>query len=301
MSMFTHAYIEKHLGNQLDFTADLYRYKKCEKKFKELCEIHNIESAHDCTAFENIYFKTLNYTTYANMFMMCPLNFTASFDQIMDARADDVEVKDYISVIRKAQSKKGGKYRANFFTVDRDMDSVAVLPGSNKFEQHVCTVKLKQLVEENPKLVVKPHPLSDNNLISRIRELVPANQLASQMESLYDLIDKASIVYTTHISESALTGLALGKEVEPIDRHTHRLHGSFSHINFVIFSALDPIKEMNKIFSSPKSGIINLDIDTDWEYKMEQYIKHIMAKRAKEKGRYIYGHVKQAEHRSSNL
>ena len=88
------------------------------------------------------------------------------------------------------------------------MDSVAVLPGSNKFEQHVCTVKLKQLVEENPKLVVKPHPLSDNNLISRIRELVPANQLASQMESLYDLIDKASIVYTTHISESALTGLA---------------------------------------------------------------------------------------------
>ena len=301
MSMFTHAYIEKHLGNQLDFTADLYRYKKCENKFKELCEIHNIESAHDCTAFENIYFKTLNYTTYANMFMMCPLNFTASFDQIMDARADDVEVKDYISVIRKAQSKKGGKYRANFFTVDRDMDSVAVLLGSNKFEQHVCTVKLKQLVEENPKLVVKPHPLSDNNLISRIRELVPANQLASQMESLYDLIDKASIVYTTHISESALTGLALGKEVEPIDRHKHRLHGSFSHINFVIFSALDPIKEMNKIFSSPKSGIINLDIDTDWEYKMEQYIKHIMAKRAKEKGRYIYGHVKQAEHRSSNL
>ena len=301
MSMFTAAYIDKHLGNKLDFTADLYRYKKCEKKFKELCEIHNIESAHDCTAFENIYFKTLNYTTYANMFMMCPLNFTASFDQIMDARADDVEVKDYISVIRKAQSKKGGKYRANFFTVDRDMDSVAVLPGSNKFEQHVCTVKLKQLVEENPKLVVKPHPLSDNNLISRIRELVPANQLASQMESLYDLIDKASIVYTTHISESALTGLALGKEVEPIDRHKHRLHGSFSHINFVIFSALDPIKEMNKIFSSPKSGIINLDIDTDWEYKMEQYIKHIMAKRAKEKGRYIYGHVKQAEHRSSNL
>ena len=52
------------------------------------------------------------------MFMMCPLNFTASFDQIMDARADDVEVKDYISVIRKAQSKKGGKYRANFFTVE---------------------------------------------------------------------------------------------------------------------------------------------------------------------------------------
>ena len=40
---------------------------------------------------------------------------------------------------------------------------------------------------------------------------------------------------------------------------------------------------MNKIFSSPKSGIINLDIDTDWEYKMEQYIKHIMAKRAKKK------------------
>ena len=34
MSMFTHAYIEKHLGNQLDFTADLYRYKKCEKSLK---------------------------------------------------------------------------------------------------------------------------------------------------------------------------------------------------------------------------------------------------------------------------
>ena len=55
------------------------------------------------------------------------------------------------------------------------------------------------------------------------------------------------------------------------------------------------------IRDSPKSGIINLDIDTDWEYKMEQYIKHVMAKRAKEKGRYIYGHVRQARDRSSNI
>lgn len=301
MSMFTVEYINRHLGDKLDFTADLYRYKKCEKKFEELCKIYNIESTHDCTAFENIYFKTVSYTTYANMFMMHPLNFQASHDQVQDARADNVVVKDYISVIRKSQEKRGGKYRAKFLTVERDMDSVAVLPGSNKFEQHVCTVKLKQLVDENPKLIVKPHPLSDNNLISRIRELVPAGQLASGMENLYALIKQSEVVYSTHISETALTGLVLGKEVEPIDQHGKKLQGSFSHINHVIYTTLDPIKEINKIISSPKSGIINLDIDTDWEYKMEQYFKHIMAKRAKEKGRYIYGHVKQAEHRSSNL
>ena len=301
MSMFTAAYIDKHLGNKLDFTADLYRYKKCEKKFKELCEIHNIESAHDCTAFENIYFKTLNYTTYANMFMMCPLNFTASFDQIMDARADDVVVHDYMTAIKTAQEKRGGKYRSAFLKVKRHMDSVAVLPGSNKFDEHLCTKKLKQLVNENPLLVVKPHPLSDNQLMSKIRELVPDRQLALPMEDLYSLIEKSEVVYSTHISETALTALALGKEIEPLDTFQMRMFGSFSHVNYVIYTALDPIKEMNKIFSSPKSGIINLDIDTDWEYKMEQYFKHIMAKRAKEKGRYLYGHVKQAEHRSSNL
>ena len=301
MSMFTAAYIDKHLGNKLDFTADLYRYKKCEKRFKELCEIHNIESAHDCTAYENIYFKTLSYTTYANMFMMHPLNFISSFDQVQDARADDVVVHDYMTAIKTAQEKRGGKYRAAFLKVKRDMDSVAVLPGSNKFDEHLCTIKLKQLVDENPKLVVKPHPLSDNQLMSRIRELVPAKQLASPMEDLYSLIEQSEIVYSTHISETALTSLALGKEIEPLDKFQMRTLGSFSHVNYVIYTALDPIKEMNKIFSSPKSGIINLDIDTDWEYKMEQYFKHIMAKRAKEKGRYIYGHVKQAEHRSSNL
>ena len=301
MSMFTTAYINKHLGNFLDFTPDLYRYKKCENKFKELCKIYNIESAHDCTAHENISFKTISYTTYANMFIMHPLNFQASFDQIMDARADDVVVHDYASAVRTAQEKRGGKYRANFLKVERDMNSVAVLPGNNKFEQHLCTVKLKQLVDENPKLIVKPHPLSDNELMSRIRELVPAEQLASRMENLYSLIHQAELVYSTHLSETALTSLVLGKEIEPLDKFHMKLQGSFSHINHVLYTALDPIKEINKIISSPKSGIINLDIDVDWEYKMEQYIKHVMAKRAKEKGRYIYGHVRKAEHRSSNL
>ena len=76
------------------------------------------------------------------------------------------------------------------------------------------------------------------------------------------------------------------------------LYCVFGLLGIHVFSK---IKEINQIISSPKSGIINLDIDVDWEYKMEQYIKHVMAKRAKEKGRYIYGHVTKAEHRSSNL
>ena len=41
--------------------------------------------------------------------------------------------------------------------------------------------------------------------------------MADRLDDLYTLIKNAKKVYTTHISETALTSLILGKSIEPLE------------------------------------------------------------------------------------
>lgn len=292
--MFDPKGVAKHIGDEVKFRDRLKDLQEVEEYFRSKCKKAGVDYSYDCTADENTYFNTLNYTTYAGMFIMHPLSFGQQVFQMYDAKADNLPSAGHVEWVEKnLQAKKGGKYtKGNGQELDKatvkDFKAVAVLAGSNKFYQHVSKAKFERIVKKHgSELVLKPHPITNNDILGEIFNFKGSAQMAGRTDDLYDLIEKAERVYTTHISETALTSLILGKKISPLEPFGSRLVGSFSHINHFCFSEPDPLPVLKSIFASPKSGVVHPAIDEDWKGKVDAYFDYILGMRNVQQGYYF--------------
>ena len=291
--MFDKAATQKHIGTDVKFRDRLKSLQPLEDYVRKKCKDAKIDYSYDCTADENTYFKTINYTTYAGLFIMHPLSFGQQLFQMYDAKADCLPSAGHVEWIEQnLKAGKGGKYvKGDGQEIDgNDFDNytdIAVLAGSNKFYQHVSRAKFQMLTKRlGSKLLLKPHPITNPDIIGEIFDHKGQAQMAGRHDDLYTLLAKADTVHTTHISETALTALLLGKKITPLEPFGQRLVGSFSHINHFCFSEADPIETVKSIFASPKSGVVHPDIDKDWKGKIDAYFDYILGQRRIQKGYY---------------
>jgi hypothetical protein len=282
-------YVSKHLGPNASYSENLPDHSDVEDYIRLKCHDYGLKSSFDVTAQENPYFNTVNYTTYAGMIILHPLEFGQSLFQMYDAKSENKADAGHIDFLRdKIMSDRIEKYDKKF-TVDNSFDAVAVLCGHNKFKQHIDGRKLDKLSRKyGKKLAIKPHPISDSGLLKYLEIYANFSTLLTVHDSLYSVIKASKKVYTTHISETALTGLIAGKPVEPIDHFQQRFCGSFGHINHFCFTEDDPLKVISSIFASSKSGIICPEVDVNWKAKVDEYFAYTIKRRMKMKG-YYYG------------
>lgn len=296
LEMFDSATIYDRLGSDLNFNDNLLRFKEVEKYFVDLCNTKNIECSYDCIAMENLYFKTLNYTTYAGMFIINPLQPELSMKQIYDAMQDKTSNKlDYFDYFK---SKTVDLYNLNKYRIEDegcdycyDYNALVVLPGHNKFNNHVSINKIKWIIRQHgEKVLFKPHPITYDDFIDELRNKINKKNfiIVDKKSNLYSYMHKAEIVYTTHLSESALYSRILNKPIYPIDKCESRIVGSFTHINYHLFLEDDVRNWINTVFSSYKSGIISLDVDgNNWRQKIDNYVDYILSVRDKFKYAYL--------------
>ena len=71
-----------------------------EEYLKSKFPYKGIELAYDCTAIEELYFDTINYTTFAGFFMMHPMSFEQSIRQMADAYADTIQPIGHVDWIK---------------------------------------------------------------------------------------------------------------------------------------------------------------------------------------------------------
>ena len=292
MEMFNKKVLAERIGplkknDKLNDLEQVERYviKKC----KEL----GFEHSYDVIAEEMPYFRTMGYTEYATNFMMQPLNLKMRMGQVTDAYDDNVDdVQDWASYFRaNIESKTANKYqeRNEEFKRYGNKSVLVVLPGSNKLKTNCCLNKLIAIAKEHKgDIYFKPHPITTHAVIGEIKDLFGEESILPRDIDVYHFLQKAEKVYTTHISETALYAIMLGKQVEPIDVWNNIHQGSFYTVNAPLFDNKDNGDEwVNRVFSSPKSGIINPVIDLDWRSKVDQYFEYIFNKRKYYKGWYL--------------
>jgi hypothetical protein len=292
MEMFNKKVLAERIGplkknDKLNDLEQVERYviKKC----KEL----GLEHSYDVIAEEMPYFRTMGYTEYATNFMMQPLNLKMRMGQITDAYDDNVDdVQDWASYFRaNIESKTANKYQERNEEFERygNKSVLVVLPGSNKLKSNCCLNKLIAIAKEHKgDIYFKPHPITTHAVIGEIKDLFGEESILPRDIDVYHFLQKAEKVYTTHISETALYAIMLGKQVEPIDVWNNIHQGSFYTVNAPLFDNKDNGDEwVNRVFSSPKSGIINPVIDIDWRSKVDQYFEYIFNKRKYYKGWYL--------------
>lgn len=291
--MFDPKATEYHIGDKIKFVERLQCMAEVEQYFRQKCREARIDYSYDCTADENTFYDTINYTTYAGLFIMHPLCYSHQLLQMYDAKADNLTGVGHIEWIEKNladnNASKYVKVDGDALEVEglQEFSAVVVLPGSNKIYEHTSDVKLKKIIERHGSdLVLKPHPITSEPVLEDLANIKGESQLADPHSNLYDIIRKASTIYTSHISETALTSLLLGKRVSPMEVFATRFTGSFSHINHFCFSEPDPVETLKSIFASPKSGIIHPDIDENWKDKMDKYFEYTLTMRKIQLGHY---------------
>lgn len=271
---------------------------KVEKYLVDTCKKQNIRIEYDLVANEPFNWHGLSYTSYNGMLFIHPMSHDAAMMQLYDALLDDLSKIGHIDSIKNnLDNDCHGKYvfgnKTEFKVPDLEpYTHVCVLPGPNKF-YHIDKEKLRRMVDTHGKnLVFKPHPIGDIKFLQEngFLKYVDKCQVACEYDDLYTLIKKAQVVYSTHISETALSAQILGKIVEPIDPFEKRMQGGFSPISHFCYTEKQPLETIDKIFASPKSGIIHPSVDKDWKNKIDLYIKYIMEKRDLQKGYYCGGY-----------
>lgn len=283
LEMFNKDVLEERLG-PLKKSTKLKSLEAIEKYTLKKCKENGLEHSYDVIAQEMPYFKTMGYTEYATNFIMQPLNSDLRSQQNRDAFLDDCEVLDFCQYFRKnIKEKEANKYQDREADFKRypARDFLVVLPGSNKIKEKTCLNKLKKIAKTHKgKVWFKPHPITVHAIIGELKDILGPENILPRDIDLYYYLPKAKKVYTTHISESATYAVALGIPIEPIDVYIGMETGSFYNINRFLFEfQKDGIAYINKVYSSPKSGIINPVIDKDWKQKIDKYFKYIIARR----------------------
>ena len=291
--MFDPEATEQHIGDKIKFVDRLQCLAELEQYFRQKCLEARVDYSYDCTADENTFYDTINYTTYAGLFIMHPLCYSHQLLQMYDAKADNLNSAGHVEWIENnIKENNVSKYvKSNGDALEleglQEFDAVVVLPGSNKIYEHTSDVKLKKIIERHgSNLVLKPHPITTDAVLEDLANVQGEAQLADQHSNLYDIICRADTVYTSHISETALTSLLLNKRVSPMEVFGNRFTGSFSHINHFCFSEPDPIGTLKSIFASPKSGIVHPEIDKNWKDKIDKYFEYTLTMRKIQLGHY---------------
>ena len=247
------------------------------------------------------YFKTMGYTEYAGNFYLQPLNYKLRNEQLVDAYYDteDDKVVDYSSwLVNRVVNNGANKYLgrdekalANYPA----KDYIAVLPGSNKVRENVCLNRLKAMSKKHgSNIYFKPHPITTHQIIGELKDFFGEENILPRNINMYYYLQKAKGVYTTHISESCVYGVVLGKDTQPMDVWNNIQRGSFYCINNHLLYHQDKAKSyINKTFSNYKSGIINPELDENWQEKVDKYMDYICEKRDKYKGWFVDGGVKK--------
>jgi hypothetical protein len=292
MEMFNKKVLAERIG-PLKKNEKISNLEQVERYVIRKCKELGLEHSYDVIAEEMPYFKTMGYTEYATNFMMQPLNLKMRVGQISDAYHDNVEdVLDWSSYFKdNIENKQANKYQKRKEDFDRyeHKSVLVVLPGSNKIKANCCLNKLIAIAKKHKGDVwFKPHPITTHAVIGEIKDLFGEESILPRDIDMYHFMQKADTVYTTHISESALYAIVLGKQVEPIDVWNNVHQGSFFSVNSPLFDNKENGKEwINRVFSSPKSGIINPSIDKDWKAKVDIYMEYIFNKREYYKGWFL--------------
>ena len=294
MEMFNKKELDKRIGH-LKKDRKLYNLEDVEGYVLRKCSEVGLKASYDVLADEMPYFKTMAYTEYAGCFYLQPLNFLMRNTQLSDAWHDTSKQKinDYASwFVKRVVDNKSNKYEdrdESSINTYKPKDYLVVLPGSNKVRENVCLNRLKHIAHlHGDNVYFKPHPITTHQIIGELKDFFGEHNVLPRDINMYYYMQKAKGVYTTHISESCIYSIVLGKDTSPIDVWNNIQRGSFYTINNYLFYHQKNAKDfINKSFSNYKSGIINPDLDKNWKEKVDKYFKYIMWKREQYKGWFV--------------
>ena len=278
----------KRIGTRVTKTAFLGELKQVEDYFVDGCIERGLDAVYDITADENPDFKTMGYTEWASSFIAYPLNNNLRKDMITDAELDNVEVIDWSSYFDSViESNNANKYTDRQKPRQIPRKNLVVLVGSNVMREIVSLVKLVE-IKDRGDVYFKPHPLTTHEIIGIMKDNLGEENVLPRDLDMYHFLNKAEKVYGTYYTEAMLYASVQEKDIEPIELRHRGERAGFFHLNRWLFRLKGNKRDrINKMLSSPCSGVFNPRIDKDWRNKVDLFLDYMMEQKEFFNGWYI--------------
>lgn len=136
---------------------------------------------------------------------------------------------------------------------------VAFLAGSNIFERAVCKEALSRAMQDDPDLVIKPHPMTNEDALRKIGRLYGYHRVLEPKSSGWACLLAAEEVLTLSTSEMGLYAVLLGKPITNLTRISYEPRAAYSPIYRLLWGqSPDEAKErLSRLLASPCSGFIH--------------------------------------------
>jgi hypothetical protein len=235
------------------------------------------------------YFTELAYTEMLGALYIYPMNHEMACRLVEDS-VKQTSGFDPAKVImaRLEEAKTLDKYQLSPLLLPGRYP-IVILPGSNQLTTHVDRGALARLIWERPDTLIKPHPLTDDRLLSRLGREFGVSRILPANASGWAAVDQASEVYCSSTTELALYAALRGIPVKSIANIFFERSGSYFPFFRLIVDKPSAYasQKLLKILSSPISGVVFAE-DPDWPYKIDKFIVRALKLRSRFKPR-IFG------------
>ncbi|TXI09296.1 MAG: hypothetical protein E6Q76_06055 [Rhizobium sp.] len=228
------------------------------------------------------YFHEFTYTEcLGGGLLVSPQSVEVSARMVQMALDQSDQGFDAAPAILEQRQQRGtlDKYRLNEST-SPGPKAVAFIPGSNCFSEMVSREVLARAMADDPGMVIKPHPMSDGELVAGLVRDFGYYRILDPRESGDACLMDAETVYATTTTEMGLYAVLMGKPVHNIGNFFNEGRGTYSAFYRPLWgkTPADAGATLRKALNSPYGGFFHKD-DPNLPDRIDRYFKAVMTVR----------------------
>ncbi|AGS81088.1 hypothetical protein [Caulobacter phage Cr30] len=272
---------EKKIGDKQHLrNPHLQDLKDLEQKIRDYCPLDYC--TYDVVRFSRPYFKEFSYTEMFGGILVSPASSEIAVQLSEFGLNQSVPVNDFEHLEKFLQDRLDSQGSLDKYSLKKSpsfnsVDRIVFLPGSNLFPEMVSKEILARLLWENPDVLAKFHPFTNEGTIRAICADFGYDRFIDGNESGWHYLKNAKEVWSTSASEMGLYAVLFGIPLKNVGNFFTEHKGAFYPVfKFVADKPIEVAQRTLKhLLASPYSGFF-IPSDPNVDEKIQKYFKKAM-------------------------
>lgn len=261
----------------------LDRLGRVERLLRSLCPL---PLTYDIGRLQLPYFSEYTYNDSMDAIYVSPQSSEVAAAMSVKALHDEMNARfDFAAVFEKSKNKLGTYDKYDLAETNEIFPKKVIFPpGSNLFFKIVSKENLFRLMHEDPDVMIKAHPLTNNDLLRKLGRDFGYHRLLSPNTSAYTILENVDTMWGTTASEMPIRAALLGKRVLNISNFFEEQVGSHMPINRLLWnkSGEEAKIRATRVLGSPLGGFFFPE-DPNLEHNIKLYFNESMKIRESKK------------------
>lgn len=233
--------------------------------------------SYDVNRSQPWYFSEFAYTEFMGGIYVYPQNDELACKIMQAAVPGDLAVE---ALFREREQREGTLDKYQLPATDLRPKKIVILPGTNLLTTLVSREALTRCMWEDEEIVIKPHPITHENEIKRLKFEFGAGRVLPAQVSGAAMIRSADVIYTVGSTELAMYGVLHGARVVNIGNVFFERTAAYYPMMRRVQDQPQAVARARllEMLTAPDTGVLFPE-DPAWPEKMDAFFENAMALR----------------------